>query len=266
MSLHQDANSYDPPGHLEYGRTYYWRVDEVNGPPDSTVHTGEVWSFTVEPFAREVRNIVATASSSERRAGPENTVNGSGLDATACTRRWTRPCGSAPRAVRSRPGFSTSSTGSISSTRCGSGTTTSSIESVLGRVQGPSRWSTPSNGTDWAALGDFEFAQGTSAEGYAHNTTVDFHGVAAKYVKLTANEQLGRSHEAVWLERSEVLLHPGPGHRAGAGFRRNRREPQCGPELASGKGSRFARGVLQCRQAGSGGWHSPGGYSEPEQL
>jgi hypothetical protein len=40
----QDTNSYDP-GRLDWGTTYYWRVDEVNGAPDYTVHEGNVWSF-----------------------------------------------------------------------------------------------------------------------------------------------------------------------------------------------------------------------------
>lgn len=39
----QEANSFDPGG-LELGRTYYWRVDEVNDP---CVWIGEIWSFTV---------------------------------------------------------------------------------------------------------------------------------------------------------------------------------------------------------------------------
>ncbi|MBN2131768.1 MAG: AbfB domain-containing protein, partial [Sedimentisphaerales bacterium] len=28
----QDANTYDPPGLLDFGQTYYWRIDEVNAP------------------------------------------------------------------------------------------------------------------------------------------------------------------------------------------------------------------------------------------
>jgi hypothetical protein len=35
---------------LEYGQTYYWRVDEINAPPDTTVYKGDVWSFTVRNF------------------------------------------------------------------------------------------------------------------------------------------------------------------------------------------------------------------------
>ena len=76
----QDANTYDPPGHLTLGQTYYWRVDEVNGAPDFTVQSGPVWSFTVEPYSYPIANVTATASSFETNTGPENTVNGSGLD------------------------------------------------------------------------------------------------------------------------------------------------------------------------------------------
>jgi hypothetical protein len=38
-----DANSYDPCGLLELGATYYWRIDELNGP----MSKGQVWHFTV---------------------------------------------------------------------------------------------------------------------------------------------------------------------------------------------------------------------------
>jgi hypothetical protein len=41
--------AYDP-GILDYGKTYYWRVDEVNSTPDFTVHKGDIWSFTVVNF------------------------------------------------------------------------------------------------------------------------------------------------------------------------------------------------------------------------
>jgi hypothetical protein len=40
----QDTNSYNP-GTLAFATTYYWRVDEVNG-PDTT--KGDLWSFTTQ--------------------------------------------------------------------------------------------------------------------------------------------------------------------------------------------------------------------------
>ncbi|MHC4596871.1 MAG: LamG domain-containing protein, partial [Planctomycetota bacterium] len=79
-SQNQDPNIYAPPERLAFGETYYWRIDEVNAPPDYTVYEGEVWSFTTELFAYPIENITATASSQAANRGPENTVNGSGLD------------------------------------------------------------------------------------------------------------------------------------------------------------------------------------------
>jgi hypothetical protein len=79
----QSASSYAPPQRLAFETTYYWRVDEVNAPPDSTVFPGDVWRFTTEPigYPIESANITATASSAgQGDFGPENTVNGSGLD------------------------------------------------------------------------------------------------------------------------------------------------------------------------------------------
>ena len=80
VSQGQDALTYDG-GRLELGQTYYWRVDEVNGAPDNTIFTGEVWSFTVEPFAYPIQGVVATCSvASEPGLGPDRTVDGSGLN------------------------------------------------------------------------------------------------------------------------------------------------------------------------------------------
>jgi hypothetical protein len=42
-----DSESYDP-GVLEWGVTYYWRIDEIEA--DGTVRTGNLWSFTTANF------------------------------------------------------------------------------------------------------------------------------------------------------------------------------------------------------------------------
>ncbi|MCH8193569.1 MAG: LamG domain-containing protein, partial [Planctomycetes bacterium] len=76
----QPANSYDPEGILPFGQTYYWRVDEVTAAPDNTISKGAVWSFTVEPYSIAATRVSATSSSAQPGFGPENTVNGSGLD------------------------------------------------------------------------------------------------------------------------------------------------------------------------------------------
>ena len=78
-----DVNSFAP-GRLEFGQTYYWRVDEVNGTPDKTVFKGTVWSFEVEPYSIPIAgaDIIATASSMANEfSTPDKTSDGSGLDA-----------------------------------------------------------------------------------------------------------------------------------------------------------------------------------------
>ena len=74
----QTDAQYDPDGLLDYGQTYYWRIDEVNGAPDNTVFKGNVWSFTVEPYSYPLAGVKATASSYQPSMGPEKTVDGSG--------------------------------------------------------------------------------------------------------------------------------------------------------------------------------------------
>jgi len=77
------ANSFNP-GRLEFGKMYYWRVDEVNGTPDKTVFKGKVWSFRAEPYSIQIPGdtIVATASSvKDDLSYPGKTVDGSGLNA-----------------------------------------------------------------------------------------------------------------------------------------------------------------------------------------
>ena len=42
--------SYDPPGLLEFNKTYYWRVDEVNDSDPNSPWRGNVWSFTIANY------------------------------------------------------------------------------------------------------------------------------------------------------------------------------------------------------------------------
>ncbi len=81
ISKDQEAQTSDP-GRLDFGMTYYWRIDEVNAPPDSTVFKGDVWNFKVEPvsFPIAMGAVTATASSIDDVQDPSNAVNGSGLN------------------------------------------------------------------------------------------------------------------------------------------------------------------------------------------
>ncbi len=44
----EDVNIYAPPDVLEFAQTYYWRIDEVQADL-TTIHRGNIWSFTVPP-------------------------------------------------------------------------------------------------------------------------------------------------------------------------------------------------------------------------
>jgi len=190
LKQNHDANSYDPAGLLEFGQTYYWRIDEVNAPPDLMVYNGAVWSFTVEPLAYPIdgNNITATASSSQDAGtGPENTINGSGLDdddlhSTASAAMWLSSS-SGPRPEWLRYEFDrTYKLHEMWVWNCNV-----EFENALGFGLKDVTIEYSTNGTDWELLRDAEFKQGPGQAGYAHDTTVAFDGVVAKYVRLIAN-------------------------------------------------------------------------------
>jgi len=188
----QDANSYAPGQRLDFGTTYYWRVDEVNAPPDSTVFEGDVWSFTTEPFAYAVENITATASSSLLvDTGPENTVNGSGLDVSDLhsiepADMWLssdEPNGAWIEfefdKIYKLHEMLVWNSNQMTESFVGYGCKDVIIEYSV-------------DGNDYTTLGaTHEFSQAPGTPGYAHNTTIDFGGAAAKNVRLTANNNWG---------------------------------------------------------------------------
>ncbi|MCH8119182.1 MAG: hypothetical protein IIC00_05575 [Planctomycetes bacterium] len=188
----QSATSYALPQRLDFSTTYYWRVDEVNGPPDFTVFEGDVWSFTTEPIAYAIENITATASSTGQEGmGPENTINGSGLDAddlhsTEATDMWLSS--DDPNGAWIEYEFD--KVHKLHQMWVWNSNQT--MESILGLGYKDVSIEYSVNGTDYTTLGTtHEFARAPGADGYEHNTTVDFGGAPAKYVRLTANSNWG---------------------------------------------------------------------------
>jgi len=186
----QDANSYAP-GLLDFGTTYYWRVDEVNGAPDYTVYKGGLWSFTTEPVGYPIENITATASSSEAAKGPENTINGSGLDANDLhsmepTDMWLS--GNEPLGAWIEFQFDKV----YKLHQMWVWNSNDSLEPVIGFGLKGVTIEYSVNGTDYTTQGTTaEFARAPGVPDYEHNTTIDFGGAAAKYVRLTANSNWG---------------------------------------------------------------------------
>jgi len=175
---------------------YYWRVDEVNAPPDNTIFTGDIWSFTVEPIAYPIDggNIIATASSSELNKEPENTVNGSGLDVSGLLHN---SIGNANMWLSSQGGQQPSwiqyeFDKVYKLLEMWVWNSNESLEPVIGLGMRDVTIEYSADGTDYTALGTtHEFTRAPGMEGYAHNTTVEFNGATAKYVKLTANSNWG---------------------------------------------------------------------------
>ncbi len=206
VSLGQEAGTYDP-GTLLYGQTYYWRVDEVNSPPAKTIFRGNVWSFTAEPLVYPVKGIVATASSSEAVAGPERTIDGSGLTgdlhSTGDTFMWvSSKTGPQPAWIR----YEFDKVYKLREMWVWNYNTM--FETILGLGFKDVTVEYSANGADWTLLKDVQFAQAPGQDSYAHNTTVDFGGVAAKYVRLTAKNNWGGIARQCGLSEVRFLYTP----------------------------------------------------------
>ena len=189
----QEAAAYTP-GLLEFGQTYYWRVDEVKT-VDGTIYKGPVWGFTVEPVGHALPGelITATASSSaDPNAGPENTINGSGLDENDL------------HSIEQPDMWLSSTTGpqptwiqyefdrGYKLHEMLVWNHNSFLERIVGFGIKDAVVEYSVDGAAWTTVGTtHEFARADSAPGYAANTIVDLSGVVAKYVKITANSNWG---------------------------------------------------------------------------
>jgi hypothetical protein len=177
--------TYEPAAVFAYGQTYYWRIDEVNA-ADGVVTKGETWSFTVETFAYPIRNVTATASSSQVSMGPENSLGGVGLDAddlhsTEPKTMWLS-AGELPNWIQYE--FDNVyelhelwvwNSNQLIEAIVGFGAKSVTIECSVDGIE----WTEVAAGT--------EFSQATGSGTYAHNTTVDLSGALARYVRLTIN-------------------------------------------------------------------------------
>ncbi len=190
ISQGQTSLSYAPTD-LEYGQTYYWRVDEVNASPDNTIFKGDIWSFTAETFAYPVTPVTVTASSFQAGMEPVNTINGSGLSAadehsTELKQMWMTTGTAKPdwiqyefAGVEKLDEMWVWNSNQILESFLGFGAKSVAVEYSL-------------DGQTWTTLeGVTEFAKATSSPTYTHNTTVDFGGAMAKYVKITINNNWG---------------------------------------------------------------------------
>ncbi|NIM95244.1 MAG: hypothetical protein GTO18_16220, partial [Anaerolineales bacterium] len=139
-----------------------------------------------------IENITVTASSSQNAdVGPENTINGSGLDANDLhsiepTDMWLS--GNEPLGAWIEYEFDKV----YKLNEMLVWNSNQKIEPITGFGLKDVTIEYSTSGADYTTLGTtHEFARAPGTAGYAHNTTIDLSGVAAKYVRLMANSNWG---------------------------------------------------------------------------
>ena len=186
-------SSFDP-GRLDFGQTYYWRVDEVNGTPDKTVFKGKIWSFTAEPYSIQIpgSTIAVTASSTSNEfSTPERTVDDSGLGADGA------------HAISPESMWFTASVDldpwiqyefedikQLDAMKVWN--SNSSAEMAIGWGVKDVEIAYSTDGENWDVLADAsQFSRASGSPLYNQSDNIAFGGVAAKYVRLNIASNWG---------------------------------------------------------------------------
>ena len=173
------------PTPLEFGTTYYWRIDEGSAAKGYTA--GYVWSFTTEPYAYPIpsKSITATASGSlNDKATPNKTIDGSGLDlsdrhSTNDSDMWLAG-GPQPAWIL----YKFDKVYSLQEMWVWNYNQT--VESIVGFGMKDVAIEYSADGVVWTPLApSTQFARAPGAATYMHNTTIAFGGVAAQFVRIT---------------------------------------------------------------------------------
>jgi len=205
LSQDQTASTYDPVGLLEFGKTYYWRIDEVNAPPTSHVaFKGGTWSFTVEPKGYPVAGdrITATVSSQNSpNEGPEKTVDGSGLDESG---GHSQDAADMWLSAESEPGmawikYDLDQAYKLSEMMVWNHNGGS--EQIVGFGIKEAAIEYSADGNDFTLLGTVELAR-------AAQTMVDLQGVVAKSIRITAQSKWGDFYSQYGLSEVSFLYIP----------------------------------------------------------
>jgi len=185
LSQAQDANALDY-GRIDFSKTYYWRVDEVNT-VTNTIHRGDIWSFTGEPYSLQIpfEDLGVTASSSNIAADANQIVNGAGLDpnglhSTLASDMWQTSMGD------SNPGltFEFNQVKKLDTMRVWNYNETA--DSSVGWSVKDMILETSVDGTTWSLVeGADQLSRGPAASGYAAGDVIDLEGITARFVKMT---------------------------------------------------------------------------------
>jgi len=179
------------------GTTLTLVADDMDGtarPVGSAYDIGALEGQAVpKPVFYTVRTVMATASSSAKASsGPEKTVDGSGLNAsdqhdTTGANMWMSGAGQQPP-VWIQYEFETVH----KLDQMWVWNSNNELESLVGLGVKTATIECSTDGTTWTALANVsQVTQAPGAADYAHNTTVDFGGVAAKFVRMTLTSNWG---------------------------------------------------------------------------
>ncbi len=191
VSTGQTASTYVSDAPLELGRTYYWRVDEIEAAAGATIHKGDVWSFAIEPYAYPLTNITAFATADANSASAlEMLLDGSGLDAdgqhsTDTSEMWQAHT-TAAEPVRIT--FTFDRVHKLD--RMQVWNFNGEYESLLGFGLQNVTIDYSSDGEAWTVFGNFDLEQGPGLATYA-GQTLDLAGIAAQYIRMTVNSNYG---------------------------------------------------------------------------
>ncbi len=231
VSQGQSGTTYTPAG-LELDGAYYWRVDEVNATSDHYIYKGQVWSFQAEPtYFQEVPVGVTASSNGGEGYDPNNTINESGLTndlhgtdsaegANPVGNMWKTADGDVAGAWIQYEFKGPQQIGNMLVWNANP-----AYESILGVGIKEATIETSLDGQTWTDLaGTLTFNRATGKAGYAANTTIDFGGRVATYVRINVLSHWADLTPTVGLSEVRFMVIPTAARRP---------EPASGGTLAS---------------------------------
>jgi len=190
VSQGQTDTEYTPDSVLQFGQTYYWRVDEVNGAPDYAVFRGDVWSFTTETYGYPITALTAQASAQQATSPAGRTIDGSGLNefdqhGFDLKTMWVTP-GGLPAWIE----YTFDRVYKLHELWVWNAN--SELEMFMGFGAKDVTVECSTDGATWTAVENVsEFAQGPGLATYTPNTTINLGGALARHVRLTINTTWG---------------------------------------------------------------------------
>lgn len=191
VSQGQTDTSYTPATLLEFGQTYFWRVDEVSQTPDGAFpYKGNVWGFTVEPYSYPIpgTSINAIDSNSWPGWGPEKTIDGSGmagdLHGVDAYTMW--------QGVGEPPWIEYQFDKVYKLDKLLVWNYNWLLEFYMGYGAKDVTIEYSTDGTTWTTFPDVpQFVMARGQPNYAAGTTIDFKGLTARYVALIIDSTWG---------------------------------------------------------------------------